>query len=228
MYKDRNLCLSCKAEVGSPRDFTEQAGHLLAFSSAVPGLDGSPGSPPAGKPWEVPLPGARSRGHGSLYPLPAASPPACQAGCWGGRQASFQNVLGRKDAIPHRPGFWEDLIKTDVYPVCFNARVLAFAMPDKHARKFPTSCTTNTERQQLSALAQSILPLSSQRSLGSKPTCLDSNIPTACSTDFFRRGQRNAGAHGKPVRVPEGWTPGQGVQRRDVARQPLLYACSSR
>jgi len=30
------------------------------------------------------------------------------------------------------------------------------------------------------------------------------------------------------VTVSEGWTPGQGVQRSDVAHQPLLYACSSR
>lgn len=137
-------------------------------------------------------------------------------------------MLGRKDAVPHLPGFWEDVIKMDMFPVCFNASVLPFAMPDKHARKFLTSCTVNTERQQLSALAQSIFPMSSQKTLGGKPTHLDSNVPVAFSTDFFRCGRCNAAAHGKLVTVSEGWTPGQGVQRRDVACQPLLYACSSR
>lgn len=54
-------------------------------------------------------------------------------------------MLGRGDAIPNIPVSWEDLIKTDMFPVCFDTGVLAFSMPGEHARKFLTSCTPSTK-----------------------------------------------------------------------------------
>lgn len=224
MYKERNLCLSCRAEVPE-RSESRLATHLLSPVPSQGSMAGQKAQGP-GSPGKSCCHGGRRWRLGSLHPLPAVSPPACQVGCQGQRQGIFQNLLGREDVILHLPGFWEDLIKIDMFPVCFN--VLDFAVPDRHARKFLTSCTMNTERQQLSALTQSVFPISSQRNLGANsPTWIATfpRHPAPASSDV---GSATLVHVGSLVTVPEGWTPDQGAQRRDVVCQPLLYACSSR
>lgn len=105
-----------------------------SFVGKEPQQPGSPGKSCCQEP--------RRRGLGSLYPLPAITPPPCQ-GREGGREAF--KLAGGEDVILHLPGFWEGSIKIDMFSVCFNASVLDFAVPDEHARKFLTSCTVNTE-----------------------------------------------------------------------------------
>lgn len=169
MCKDRNLCLSCRADIGSPRDVNEQAGHPLALSSTLPGLSVWPGSPAASKHWEFLLPGSEEAG--AWQPLSSACHlPTCLQGGLLGREAGKLSKLAWHGGCHPASAWFLGGCHQSGHVSSFGAGALGFAVSEKNARKFMTSCTVNTECQHLSALAQSLLPVSSQRNLGGKIT----------------------------------------------------------
>lgn len=103
-------------------------------------------------------PAARNAGDGGLAASIPCLPPPHQPARGGKEVRKLSKLAGGEDVVLHLPCFLEDSIKFDMFSVRFSAGVLHFAMPDKYARKFLTSCTVNTEHQHLPVLAQSIFP----------------------------------------------------------------------
>lgn len=226
-YKDRNLCLlqgwSRKSlrlhRVDWPTMCSLQWTPRAQLLARKPSNWEPLGSPAAREPGD--------RGLAASIPcLPSSHQPAR-----GRKEAGkLLKLGGEEDVILHLPGFWEDSIKMDMFSVCFNVGVLDFAMPDKYARKFLTSCTVNTEHQHLPALAQSIFPMNGLSNLRSKLTHLDSDVPM----EFIQRWLLQTWAVGtweagqKPVTASEGWIHTKVCRGEMWPVKSLLYAWSSR